>query len=130
MAQQSQPKLARASFRGVSFVCTAHDLKAGRRIADHVFPQRDLGYHEDMGRQDREVSLTAYLNGDDAADQPELGRAFIRAAARALQPHGRLLLVANRHLAYEQTLQHCFARTAVLAEAQGFKVIRAQEPRA
>lgn len=62
------------------------------------------------------------------ADQPELGRAFIRAAARALQPHGRLLLVANRHLAYEQTLQHCFARTAVLAEAQGFKVIQAQEP--
>ncbi len=63
------------------------------------------------------------------ADEPELGRRFIRVAAQSLHPHGRLLLVANRHLPYEQTLQQSFARTRVLADAHGFKVIDAQEPR-
>ena len=64
------------------------------------------------------------------ADQPELGRGFIRAAAQALTPTGRLLLVANRHLAYEQELQRLFTQTRVLADAQGFKVIQAQGTRA
>lgn len=98
MAQQSQPKLARASFRGVSFVCTAHDLKAGRRIADHVFPQRDLGYHEDMGRQDREVSLTAYLNGDEVGDQRDRLLAAIEAPGPGELFHpwlGRLMVVVK-----------------------------------
>lgn len=64
------------------------------------------------------------------ADEPELGRRFIRAAAQALTPQGRLLLVANRHLPYEQTMKESFAQTQVLADAQGFKVIAAREPRA
>lgn len=64
------------------------------------------------------------------ADEPELGRAFIRAAAKALQPQGRLLLVANRHLPYESVLRECFAHGDVLADLQGFKVIAAREPRA
>lgn len=64
------------------------------------------------------------------ADDPELGRRFIRIAAQALAPQGRLLLVANRHLPYEQTVRDCFAQAQVLADAQGFKVISAQEPRA
>lgn len=64
------------------------------------------------------------------ADEPELGRRFIRAAAQALTPQGRLLLVANRHLPYEQTVKESFAQTQVLADAQGFKVIAAREPRA
>nr|WP_306673812.1 methyltransferase [Tahibacter caeni] len=64
------------------------------------------------------------------ADQPELGRGFIRAAAQALAPAGRLLLVANRHLAYEQELQRGFAQVRVLADEQGFKVIQAQGARA
>jgi 16S rRNA (guanine1207-N2)-methyltransferase len=64
------------------------------------------------------------------ADEPELGRQFIRVAAHALVPRGRLLLVANRHLPYEHTLRDYFAQTRVLADAQGFKVIAAEEPRA
>lgn len=64
------------------------------------------------------------------ADDPELGRRFIRVAAQALAPQGRLFLVANRHLPYEQTVRDCFAQAQVLADAQGFKVIAAQEPRA
>lgn len=59
------------------------------------------------------------------ADLPGLGQAFIAAAAAALRPGGRLLLVANRHLPYEATLAQGFAQVHCLAEAQGFKVIDA-----
>ncbi|MDC8012353.1 class I SAM-dependent methyltransferase [Tahibacter soli] len=59
------------------------------------------------------------------ADLPELGQAFVRAAAAALRPGGRLLLVANRHLPYERTLAEHFATRDVLADEQGFKVIGA-----
>jgi 16S rRNA (guanine1207-N2)-methyltransferase len=59
------------------------------------------------------------------ADRPDLGLAFISAAAGALSPGGRLLLVANRHLPYETLLQDRFDRVHVLAQQAGFKVIEA-----
>lgn len=59
------------------------------------------------------------------ADRPDLGRAFIAAAADALQPGGRLWLVANRHLPYESVLDARFGRVRTVAQAQGFKVIEA-----
>lgn len=63
-----------------------------------------------------------------AAD-PALGQGFIRAAARLLRPKGRLWLVANRHLPYEQTLESHFNTVTPLAEQAGFKVTLAQAPR-
>jgi 16S rRNA (guanine1207-N2)-methyltransferase len=57
------------------------------------------------------------------ADRPDLGRAFITAAADALRPGGRLLLVANRHLPYESVLDAHFGSTRTLAQQAGFKVI-------
>ncbi|MFT4247383.1 MAG: methyltransferase [Pseudomonas sp.] len=57
--------------------------------------------------------------------RPDIGRRFIEAAARALRPGGRLLLVANRHLPYEQVLDAQFGTVRVLAERDGFKVIAA-----
>ncbi len=59
------------------------------------------------------------------AAEPSLGVAFINAAARALKPGGRLLMVANRKLAYEETLRRGFARVATLSQESGFKVIEA-----
>ncbi|MEI7036302.1 class I SAM-dependent methyltransferase [Fulvimonas yonginensis] len=59
------------------------------------------------------------------ADLPELGRAFIASAAEALLPHGRLWLVANRHLPYEATLASRFAQVRTVAVQDGFKVIEA-----
>jgi 16S rRNA (guanine1207-N2)-methyltransferase len=59
------------------------------------------------------------------ADLPELGRAFIAVAADALVPHGRLYLVANRHLPYESILHERFATTRNVATERGFKVIEA-----
>jgi 16S rRNA (guanine1207-N2)-methyltransferase len=60
---------------------------------------------------------------------PALGRAFIAAAARALAKDGQLLLVANRHLPYEDELRTVFGRGELLAEQGGFKVYRAWEPK-
>ena len=59
------------------------------------------------------------------ADQPELGRAFITAAADALLPGGRLWLVANRHLPYESVLAEKFASVRSVVVKDGFKVLEA-----
>jgi 16S rRNA (guanine1207-N2)-methyltransferase len=59
------------------------------------------------------------------ADRPDIGRDFIAAAADALNPGGRLWLVANRHLPYEQTLDARFAAVRTVAQAAGFKVVEA-----
>lgn len=61
---------------------------------------------------------------------PALGRAFIAAAAQALAKDGSLLLVANRHLPYEDELRALFGRGEALAEQGGFKVYRAWAPKA
>lgn len=65
------------------------------------------------------------FHAQDRSDRPELGRAFIRAAAQALRPRGRLFLVANRHLPYEAELSAAFAGVRVLAQAGGFKAFEA-----
>ena len=62
------------------------------------------------------------------AATPDLGRAFIKTAARILKPAGQLFLVANRHLPYEAELT---ARFAVMKEVAGdnrFKILHAQKP--
>ena len=61
------------------------------------------------------------------ADAPDLGRAFIAAAAQALRPGGRLWLVANRHLPYEAALAQDFAEVREVADVGGFKVIVARK---
>lgn len=63
------------------------------------------------------------------ADLPDLGRAFIAQAARALLPHGRLWLVANRHLPYESTLATHFEHVRTVVMQDGFKVIEAKDVR-
>jgi len=59
------------------------------------------------------------------ADEPQLGRAFIAAAADALDPRGRLWLVANQHLPYESILDERFATVRTVTTERGFKVIEA-----
>ena len=56
---------------------------------------------------------------------PDLGRAFIRAAAHGLKPGGRLLLVANVTLPYERELETEFASWQQIDEADGFKLLTA-----
>ena len=58
-------------------------------------------------------------------DRPDIGRAFIAAAANALKPGGRLWLVANRHLPYEHALGEGFPQVETLAQNGGFKIVEA-----
>ncbi|MEP4197131.1 MAG: class I SAM-dependent methyltransferase [Aliishimia sp.] len=60
------------------------------------------------------------------AAEPELGRAFITSAARLLRPGGKLWMVANRHLPYEQTLREHFVDVAEIAGDSRFKVLHAK----
>lgn len=59
---------------------------------------------------------------------PELGRAFIQAAARHLAPRGRFIMVANRHLPYEDTLKASFGAGSMLGELEGYKIYEAAKP--
>jgi 16S rRNA (guanine1207-N2)-methyltransferase len=65
------------------------------------------------------------FHAQDRADRPELGQRFIAVAAQALRPGGRLYLVANRHLPYEDALRAHFGAVRVLAQQGGFKAVEA-----
>ena len=101
-------ELARENLRGAPIPCRFHwhDVAAGL-----------------SARFDVIISNPPFHQG--RADDPDLGRAFIQAAAAALRPHGRLWLVANRHLPYEQALAQGFASVRQVAMQDGFKVIEA-----
>ncbi len=60
---------------------------------------------------------------------PSLGRAFIQAAARMLNPSGKFFMVANRHLPYEAALKDVFATGRLLGELEGYKLYEAAKPR-
>lgn len=62
--------------------------------------------------------------------RPDIGRAFIGAAAAALKPGGALWLVANRHLPYEEVLDSRFSEVNEVASSGAFKVIHAVRARA
>jgi 16S rRNA (guanine1207-N2)-methyltransferase len=59
------------------------------------------------------------------ASEPDIGKAFVAAASKALKPGGRLLMVANRKLPYEQALAQGFRRVEEKAVEAGYKVIEA-----
>ncbi len=62
---------------------------------------------------------------DGKAVDIELGRAFITAAAQALVPGGKLFMVANRQLPYEDTLNGVFRTQTLLCENALYKVFSA-----
>lgn len=100
----------------------ARENLAGARVP-LGFHWHDVAAGLPAGGYDVIVSNPPFHQG--RADDPDLGRAFIAAAARALRPGGRLWLVANRHLAYERTLAGSFASVREVVESEGFKVIEA-----
>jgi 16S rRNA (guanine1207-N2)-methyltransferase len=57
------------------------------------------------------------------AAEPAIGQGMIVAAARALKPGGRLLLVANRQLPYEQVLAREFREAGEKARDARYKVL-------
>ncbi len=63
-----------------------------------------------------------------AAD-PALGQAFLQAGHSVLAPGGRLWVVANRHLPYENTLTGLFAQVSEIGGDASFKVLEAVRPK-
>lgn len=59
---------------------------------------------------------------------PDLGRAFIAAAAAMLTGQGRLWMVANRHLPYEATLGQYFTDVSAMGGDTRFKILMAARP--
>lgn len=58
-------------------------------------------------------------------ERPDIGRRFIAVAAQSLVARGRLWLVANRHLPYEEALGAGFAQVRTVVQQGGFKIIEA-----
>ncbi len=58
--------------------------------------------------------------------EPDIGQGMIRAAAAALKPGGRLLMVANRQLPYEKTLSEAFSAQEEICRTGMFKVLGAR----
>lgn len=63
------------------------------------------------------------------AGDPDLGRAFITTAAHILKGAGQFIMVANRHLPYEDHLKTLFREVGEIGGTAGFKVIRATKPK-
>lgn len=86
-------QLRTASFRGVPFQVDHGSLAAGRRLARHEYPQRDIPYLEDMGRRAREYRVEAFVIGPDymAARDELLAAIEEEGAGQLVHPwHGTL----------------------------------------
>lgn len=81
------------------------DVTAGAGSAKFDFAVMNAPFHE--GRR----------------PDPMLGLRFIEAAANALKPGGEMWLVANSHLPYEKHVQAAFARSEIVIQTAGFKVM-------
>lgn len=102
-----------ASFRGVSFYIAEVQIGAGRRLARHEYPQRDLPYLEDMGRKAREYKIEAYVLGADYM----VGRDALLAAIEKPGPgqfvhpwHGTLVAVVQDCSLTESTQSGGYAK--------------------
>jgi 16S rRNA (guanine1207-N2)-methyltransferase len=71
------------------------------------------------------IVMNPPFHAQGAGDRPDIGRAFIVAAAQALRPGGRLWMVANRQLPYESVLDARFGTVRVVTQSGGFKIIEA-----
>mgnify|MGYP005989686017 CR=1 FL=1 len=62
------------------------------------------------------------------ASEPQIGQAFVAAAARILSVQGKLWMVANRHLPYEAELKSRFAHVEEIGGDARFKLFHAARP--
>lgn len=108
----------------------ARALELARRNLAELQSSATLGFHwHDVTTglpQRYDVIVTnPPFHTQSRAERPDVGRRFITVAADALNPGGRLWLVANRNLPYESALAEGFASVRVVAQQSGYKIIEA-----
>ena len=54
-----------ASFRGIPFFVASSESSAGRKVAIHEYPERNLDSVEDLGRDTRRFTLDCYVIGPE-----------------------------------------------------------------
>jgi 16S rRNA (guanine1207-N2)-methyltransferase len=112
----------------------ARALALAKRNLEAHADRATLGFHwhdvtAGLAQRYDAVVTNPPFHAQGRADRPDIGRAFIAAAADALVPGGRLWLVANRHLPYEQALGAGFAAVRTVVQADGFKIVEAVKSR-
>lgn len=94
----------------------ARDDKVNVLWRDLTEPQPDL-----KNRYDWIIMNPPFHEGK--IEKNMIGQRFIAVAAQLLKPGGRLYMVANVHLPYEEVLHHTFDKTEIITQKNGFKII-------
>lgn len=101
---------------------------AARNVVD---PRTDIRWADLRTLRDMPTDLDFVVMNppfhDGGAEDRALGQTFIRRAAESLARGGRCWVTANRHLPYEEHLRTLFARSTLVAEADGFKIYEARK---
>ena len=101
-----------------------HNLKAvGDGVKFNYF-WHDVIFEPISAKYDWVIMNPPFHQGSTSS--ADLGRAFIETAASILKPNGRLLMVANRQLAYEHVIKRRFSRFTMCEEDGGYKVLLAK----
>lgn len=75
----------KASFRGVEFEVTDRSYISGRRNQVHEYPNKDVGYTEDLGQKSPSYPVTAFVIGYDYSSKRDaLKKACIQAGPGTL----------------------------------------------
>lgn len=127
----SRAVLSRASVRRLDVVEAEYDALTCARLnlaGDERahFHWSDARAFTPKPRANAIVMNPPFHTGRDA--DPELGIAFLRAAARALAMNGTLWLVANRHLPYNRPLADLFRHVDDIGGNGAFRLTRASRP--
>jgi 16S rRNA (guanine1207-N2)-methyltransferase len=118
----------------VSFTLIDHDVRAINAAKNNLentaaaieFLWRDLSQNMSLDEKVDCIVMNPPFH-DGRVGDPKIGQSFIENAAQNLKRKGVLYMVANRHLPYERTLSKYFEDVEMLAEQDGFKVIKAQK---
>lgn len=113
------------------YVVEANDMAlecARRNVMDEraEFHWEDAVSWQPPHRLDAVVMNPPFHTG--RAAEPQIGQAFVAAAARILSPQGKLWMVANRHLPYEAELKTRFAHVEEIGGDARFKLFHAARP--
>lgn len=127
--------LAREVLRRSSTITALHLVEAEARALEcareNLREQSSAQYHwwdatTEMELRDLDWVIMNPPFHEGHETSPRLGRFFLQAASKALRRGGHLYLVANKFLAYEDTLANYYSRSERVLEREGFKVIHAQ----